>query len=74
MPTNNPPPLLVHINEIKKEIVQLRGDISFIKNFIEEYEKSKKNKIEPEIVDKPEIPFKEISESHQSVQTKGWWW
>jgi hypothetical protein len=73
MPTNNPPPLLAHINELKKEIVQLRGDISFIKNFIEEYEKSKNKKIEAEIVDKPEIPFKEISQSQQAPQ-KGWFW
>jgi len=44
MPNNKPPPLLHHIIELKKEIQQLRGDISYIKKFIEEYEENKKKK------------------------------
>ena len=44
MPQNKPPPLLSHILEIKKELKQLRGDISYIKEFIEKYEENKKKK------------------------------
>jgi hypothetical protein len=44
MPQNKPPPLLHHINELKKEINALRGDITYIKEFIERYEENKKKK------------------------------
>ncbi len=42
MPSGKPPPLLHHINELKKEIEILRGDITYIKNFIEKYEENKR--------------------------------
>lgn len=44
MPQNKPPPLLSHILEIKAELKQLRGDITYIKEFIVKYEEKQKKK------------------------------
>jgi hypothetical protein len=43
-PSNKPPPLLSHIMELKREIKALRGDISYIKEFIVKYEENKRKK------------------------------
>ena len=70
---NNKPPVLSHIEDIKKQIEELRGDISILVKFVQKYEEDRLKKNEGEIVETPEIPFKEISQSQQSAQ-KGWFW
>ena len=66
MPSGKPP-LLIHINELKKEIKDLRGDITIIKDLLIKYSQ------EEILVEKPDVPFLQKSQSQQSVE-KGWFW
>jgi len=74
MPSNiKPPPLLSHIMDLKKEIKELREDISYIKDFIKKYEENKKKKdmilVEQDTDgDTTEIPVSSPPES------QGWFW
>ena len=61
------PPLLPHIEELKKEIKDLRGDITEIKLLLVKYQQD----LNPVLVEKPEIPFLQKSQSEQAVE-KGW--
>lgn len=47
MTGNNKPPIIVlkdQIKELRKEVASLKEDVSYIKNFIIEYEKNKNKK------------------------------
>ena len=72
MPQNKPPPLLSHILEIKAEIKQLRGDITYIKDFIVKYEEKQKKK-DLIIVDNQDDGDTTETEV-PSPPEKGWFW
>jgi GTPase involved in cell partitioning and DNA repair len=69
MPSNKPPPLLSHILEIKAEIKQLRGDISYIKDFIVKYEEKQKKK-DLIIVDNET----DGDTTQTEASSQGWFW
>jgi hypothetical protein len=66
MPSGKPP-LLSHIEEIKKQITALSADITEIKSLLIKYSQ------EEILVEKPDVPFPQKSQSQQSVE-KGWFW
>lgn len=73
MPQNKPPPLLHHINELKKEIKALRGDITYIKEFIERYEENKKKK-DMIVVDKEDDGDTTETLSSSPPESQSWFW
>ncbi len=72
MPNNKPPPLLHHINELKKEIKALRGDIIYIKEFIQRYEEKQKQK-DMVVVEEDDGDTIETL-AHSPPETQGWFW
>ena len=69
MPSNKPPPLLSHILEIKAEIKTLRGDISYIKDFLVKYEEKQKKK-DLIIVDNET----DGDTTQTEASSQGWFW
>ena len=67
MPSDKPP-VLIHIQELKKEIKDLRGDITIIKDILIRYSQVEQNP--PVMVEKPDVPFLKSSQSPQ----RGWFW
>jgi len=72
MPNNKPPPLLHHINELKKEIKSLRGDIIYIKEFIQRYEEKQKQK-DMVVVEEDDGDTIETL-AHSPPENQGWFW
>ena len=66
------PPLLTHILELKKELKQLRGDITYIKEFIQTYEENKKKK-DMVVIDEEDGDTTETLVS-SPPQVQGWFW
>lgn len=71
MPSGKPPPLLHHINELKKEIEKLRGDITYIKEFIERYEEKQKQK-DMVVIDEDDGDTIETLAPSPDVEPYGW--
>ena len=69
MPQNKPPPLLSHILELKAEIKALRGDITYIKDFIVKYEEKQKKK-DLIIVDNET----DGDTTQTEASSQGWFW
>ena len=69
MPSGKPP-LLSHIEELKKQITALSADITEIKSLLIKYSQEATPLV---VVEKPEVPFPQKSQSQQSVE-KGWFW
>ena len=74
MPTNKPPPLLHHINELKKEIKALRGDIIYIKDFIQRYEEKQKLKQKDMVVVEEDDGDTIETLAHSPPENQGWFW
>ena len=67
MPSGKPP-LLSHIEELKKQITALSADITEIKSLLIKYSQLLPPQLtDSEEVEKPEIPF-------EKPQAQGWWW
>ena len=66
MPSDKPP-LLIHIQELKKEIKDLRGDITIIKDILIRYSQEQNPLV---VVEKPDVPFL----PPHPPQERGWFW
>lgn len=67
------PPLLTHILELKKELKELRGDITYIKEFIQAYEENKKKK-DMVVVDEESDGDTTETLVSSPPQAQGWFW
>lgn len=75
MKSNNKPPIIVlkdQIKELRKEIASLKEDVSYIKNFIVEYERQKNKKDMILINKEDDGDTQEILSS--SPPETGWFW
>jgi len=75
MTGNNKPPIIVlkdQIKELRKEVASLKEDVSYIKNFIIEYEKNKNKKDMILINQEDDGDTTEILSS--SPPETGWFW
>ena len=68
------PPLLTHILELKKELKELRGDITYIKEFIQAYEENKKKKDMVLITGDDETTETTETLVSSPPQAQGWFW
>jgi len=76
MTGNNKPPIIVlkdQIKELRKEVASLKEDVSYIKNFIIEYEKNKNKKDMILINQEDDGDTTEILSS-SPPESAGWFW
>ena len=76
MTGNNKPPIIVlkdQIKELRKEVASLKDDVSYIKNFIIEYEKNK-NKKDMILINQEDDGDTTETLSSSPPESAGWFW
>lgn len=76
MKSNNKPPIIVlkdQIKELRKEVASLKEDVSYIKNFIIDYEK-KQNKKDMIVVNQEADGDTTETLSSSPPESSGWFW
>lgn len=74
--TGNKPPIIVlkdQIKELRKEVASLKEDVSYIKNFIIDYEK-KQNKKDMIVVNQEADGDTTETLSSSPPESSGWFW